>query len=72
MTLSDLYQYGVYAILGLGGLTVAVNAIAAVTPSDKDDKWAKRLSWLNDKLTMFVLPFLRSKLKQLEAPKDGE
>lgn len=66
MTANDMYQYAVYAILGYGGLTIAVNAIAAATPSDKDDVWAKRLNWVNDKLIAFVLPFLKSRL---QAPK---
>lgn len=61
MDVDTLKYYGELALLGLGGLTVAVNAIAAVTPSDKDNKVGKVLSFVNDKLQMFVMPFLRNR-----------
>lgn len=58
----DTMKYaGEIALLALGALTVAVNAIAAVTPNDKDNKVAKVLSFVNDKLQMFAMPFLRNR-----------
>lgn len=66
MNMDNLLYYGEIAILGIGGLTVALNAIALVTPNDKDNKVAKALTWVNDKLQLFVLPFVRSKRQPKE------
>lgn len=63
MNTDTLMYYGEIAILALGGLTVAINAIAAITPSNTDNKVAKALTFVNDKLQAFALPFLRSKRK---------
>lgn len=61
MDLDTLKYYGELALLGLGALTVGVNAIALVTPSDKDNKVGKVLSAINDKLQLFVMPFLKNR-----------
>lgn len=61
MDLETLKYYGEIAVMALGGLTIAINTIAAITPSDTDNKFAAKLSWLNDKLQMFALPFLRNR-----------
>ncbi len=61
MDLETLKYIGECVVLGFGGLTIAVNAIAAVTPSDKDNKVGQKLSWINEKLQVFALPFLRQR-----------
>lgn len=61
MDIDSLKYYGELALLGLGALTVAVNAIALVTPTDKDNKVGKVLSFVNDKLQLFVMPFLKNR-----------
>jgi histidinol dehydrogenase len=61
MDLDTLKYYGELVLLGLGALTVGVNAIALVTPSDKDNKVGKVLSAINEKLQLFVLPFLKNR-----------
>lgn len=61
MNTDTLLYFSEIAVLAFGGLTIAINTIAAVTPNDTDNKWAARLTWVNNKLQMFALPFLRAK-----------
>lgn len=61
MDIDQLKYYGELALLGLGALTVGINAIALVTPSDKDNKVGKVLSFINDKLQLFVMPLLKNR-----------
>lgn len=61
MDLEQVKYIGELVVLGFGGLTIAVNAIAAVTPSNRDNVWGERLRWVNEKLQVFALPFLRAR-----------
>lgn len=61
--MDNMYPYIEYACYIVTGAVVALNAIAPLTKTDKDDKLVNALRWVEDKLSMFVLPFLRSKRK---------
>lgn len=61
MDLDTLYMAAEYGAYVIAGTVVAINLIAPLTKTETDNKIAKALTWFNDKLQAFVLPFLRAK-----------
>lgn len=61
MELDTLYTVAEIGAYVIAGTVVAINLIAPLTKTETDNKVAKALTWVNDKLQMFVLPFLRAK-----------
>lgn len=57
-TVYTVLEYGAYVV---AGAVVAINLIAPLTKNETDDKVAKALTWVSEKLQMMVLPFLKSK-----------
>jgi hypothetical protein len=54
----------------VSGAVVALNGIAPLTKSTKDDKVRDFLTFVHDKILTVILPFLASRVSQAEAPKD--
>lgn len=52
----------------VAGAVVALNAIAPLTKTDKDDKALGIASFIHDKVLAFILPLLATRLAKAEAP----
>lgn len=63
MNMDTVYMAGEIACYVIAGAVVVMNAIAPLTKNATDNKVAKALAWVSDKLQAFVLPFLRAKKK---------
>lgn len=61
MDMDTVYRAGEIACYVIAGSVVTINLIAPFTKNETDNKVARALTWVNDKLQAFVLPFLRTK-----------
>jgi hypothetical protein len=59
-----VYTFAEYSCYVIAGAVVALNAIAPLTKNETDNKLLNALSWVSDKIQLFVLPFLKNKRKQ--------
>lgn len=55
-TLTNVVLYGSFVI---AGIVVALNGIAPLTKSTKDDKLRDALRWVQDRLLVLILPMMR-------------
>lgn len=64
--MNTTFTVATYLSFILAGAVVALNGIAPLTKTDKDDKARDFLTFVHDKLLAFILPFLASRLAKAE------
>lgn len=64
--MNTFVTFAMYASFVIAGLVVALNGIAPLTKTDKDDKVRDFFVFVHDKILAVILPFLASRLSKAE------
>jgi hypothetical protein len=66
--MDKLFLVAQIASFVVAGAVVALNGIAPLTKTDKDDKALGVLNFIHDKVLSFILPLVAQRLAKAEAP----